>query len=204
MAKMGLDKARQRMWKMWQDHSLTHSAEVVGHARGVPAAHLHRRTRRGTFSTAGGPGRAGGAGPGRQATGGPTAVSASVYLTSALQHLFGPDAAQADRRPPRMPGAPATRGAATAATSSATHAAAAGTGATGVGGGVSPLVLLGPREEDMAVQEMSNFVNNLQPFIVDRLLHGAWPQLERVRGGQSSVLLPSATFCCILLRLVSS
>ena len=30
MAKMGLDKARLRMWKLWQEHSLAHSSEV-GH-----------------------------------------------------------------------------------------------------------------------------------------------------------------------------
>ena len=38
------------------------------------------------------------------------------------------------------------------------------------------------KDEELAMVEMSNFVNNLHQFVVDRLLYGAWMQLEKVRG----------------------
>lgn len=36
------------------------------------------------------------------------------------------------------------------------------------------------RDEDLALQEMAHFVANLQQFVVDRLLHGAWAKLQQV------------------------
>eukprot|EP00798_Chlamydomonas_sp_ICE-L_P028434 gene28434-31575_t len=54
-------------------------------------------------------------------------------------------------------------------------ATAASGGREGSGGGG----LFGPRDDDVLVQEMSNFVNNLHQFVMDRLLHSAWPQLEK-------------------------
>lgn len=35
------------------------------------------------------------------------------------------------------------------------------------------------------MQEMSHFVSNLDQFVVDRLLYGAWMQLEQVCTGKS-------------------
>ncbi len=40
---------------------------------------------------------------------------------------------------------------------------------------------LNAKEEDLVMQEMSHFVSNLEQFVVDRLLFGAWMQLEQVR-----------------------
>jgi hypothetical protein len=53
----------------------------------------------------------------------------------------------------------------------------------GVGSALPPGtggVLLDARQEELALQEMSHFVNNLDLFVVERLLSIAWGELELV------------------------
>ncbi|KAL6762699.1 hypothetical protein V8C86DRAFT_2513673 [Haematococcus lacustris] len=53
-----------------------------------------------------------------------------------------------------------------------------GSGGAGVQGPGAAGQLEG-RQEELALQEMSHFVNNLHQFVVDRLLYTAWTQLEK-------------------------
>ncbi len=85
-------------------------------------------------------------------------------------------------------------GAGSAAGRSVPHHRSVGSEGGGSGGGVGAAAaaaaaaaavastgLLGSMEEKAVQQEMSNFVNNLQQFVIDRLLMNAWVTLERVR-----------------------
>lgn len=52
-------------------------------------------------------------------------------------------------------------------------------GASSNVGGLAGAANLNAKEEDLVMQEMSHFVSNLDQFVVDRLLCGAWMQLEQ-------------------------
>ncbi|KAF5842046.1 Spc98 family-domain-containing protein [Dunaliella salina] len=52
-------------------------------------------------------------------------------------------------------------------------------GASSNGGVLAGAANLNAKEEDLIMQEMSHFVSNLDQFVVDRLLCGAWMQLEQ-------------------------
>lgn len=62
--------------------------------------------------------------------------------------------------------------------------------------------LLDPKQEELVLQDMSHFVTSLHQFVMDRLLYGAWMQLEQVRGQLCCGAMWAYRFCiaCWLRR----
>jgi hypothetical protein len=185
-----VDAARVRSWKAWQGHAAL-AGRLAGASRsdrpgvsGSIAGGIAGGTAHSRHLSMGG--TAGGAsGTFQRQASGPLGVTLTVtghrpqgYSSSLFhQHLrsaLGPAYVGLAGAP--LPPAGTTSGTSRrgGSTSSAVHA---------LSGGTSGAVhLLDARQEELALQEMSHFVTNLDLFVGERLLSCAWGELELVGG----------------------